>query len=206
GPLADAPVVVMTRPWLYISREKLASRAGYEVLNQTRTDQEGRFRLTALLPAEELSPQEHRPSFVQVVAAAPGHGPGWAPLYPNDVRVGRPADVTLRLSPESPLHARLIDLQGQPAAHVRLEGFRIGSEMALWYQYFDEVDQVHFLMESRRKPGADYPEVIIKRPAVIAFWEAPAGLPVWPEPVVTDAQGRFVLHGIGPEHGVGLLV
>src|SRR5262249_60408363 len=56
-PLADAPVVVMTRPWLYISREKLASRAGYEVLNQTRTDHEGRFRLTALLPAEELSPQ-----------------------------------------------------------------------------------------------------------------------------------------------------
>jgi hypothetical protein len=206
-PLADASVVVMTRPWLLVSHQKLSSIAGFDVLHQARADQEGRFRLSVLFPAKETLQQERSPSFVQVIAAAPGYGPGWQPVYLNDVRVGRPADVTICVSPEEPLHGRLIDLQGQPAAHVRLDVLRLGAEVTPQQDYGDEVDERVLFREKRRKPDSETPSRLhLNSPGATAFWEPPEGLPVWPEPVITDAEGCFVLHGISAEQGIDLVV
>src|SRR5262249_23278714 len=45
-----------------------------------------------------------------------------------------------------------------------------------------------------------------ERPEGIQFWAPPRDLAVWPVPVITDADGRFTLHGIGRDQPVGLLV
>jgi RNA polymerase sigma factor (sigma-70 family) len=40
----------------------------------------------------------------------------------------------------------------------------------------------------------------------VRFWSPPRRFPLWPGPVTTDAQGRFVLPGVNLDQGVGLQV
>jgi RNA polymerase sigma factor (sigma-70 family) len=189
------------------------------VLAQVRTDAEGKFVLKARRP----SPDQYA---VVAVASAPGCGLAWHSSLPD-------AKAEIRLQPEEVVRGRLIDLQGQPAAGVKLEVTRLGSgrtpgagRYVLVSNDFDFDDPVdddppaggfEFWFSQNRmgqNVGGDY---LIGRaqgggwqqltsPAVLALPEPPAGLPGWPAPVTTDAQGRFVLRGIPRGQAVGLRV
>jgi RNA polymerase sigma factor (sigma-70 family) len=87
-----------------------AEEEGPRVLGQARADAEGRFRLT--LPRTSLQ-RYYSP---QVVASAPGHGLAWDRLNADARRI----EVTLRLGREQVLRCRLVGLQGEPAAKVRV--------------------------------------------------------------------------------------
>jgi RNA polymerase sigma factor (sigma-70 family) len=83
--------------------------------------------------------------------------------------------VELRLPPEQILRGKFIDLQGQPAAGVSIRVSELG----------------------KTSPGE------FKGPN---FFGSPAkDLLAWPKPVTTDAQGQFVVRGIG-QGAVGMLM
>jgi RNA polymerase sigma factor (sigma-70 family) len=103
-----------------------------------------------------------------VMATAPSHGVGWTRLGPDEERPT--ADITLR--PEQIIRGRMFDLQGQPARGV-----------ALW---------VHWVSTST---GGDLSTSIIRPGSFERPWRA---LPGWPGPAVSDDQGQFTLHGLGP--------
>ena len=112
------------------------------------------------------------------VALAPGYGLGWAELDPDADRPA--ADITLR--PEQEIRGRLFDLQGRPVAGVRISVFLI--------------DRTALRVPGGARPrfdGADFrPTNTIDDPA-------------WPAAVTTDAEGRFVLRGVGQSLRVGLV-
>jgi RNA polymerase sigma factor (sigma-70 family) len=78
------------------------------LLRRARADGEGRYRLSV--------PHWARDDHITLVGVAPGHAVGWAPVAAKGGR----ADVVLRLPAEEPVRGRLFDLQGQPAAGVRV--------------------------------------------------------------------------------------
>jgi RNA polymerase sigma factor (sigma-70 family) len=137
-PVAEAPVAVVAED----QRTDYSWRARSpqpEVLGQTRTAADGRFLLTV--------PQtsSNRQAFVKVLAAVPGHGLSEIALDPDAAR----QDVTLRLGREHVVRGRLLDLQGVPAANVR-------------------VSLVSLLEQSPR----DGPNSFLQRPAGLASWPA----------------------------------
>src|SRR5262249_10823801 len=82
-----------------------ASNGAPQVLGQTKTDAKGRFQLTV---------KKNDPSHqVVILAGAKGFGLGWH-------FVQSPAEALIRLQPEQIIRGRLIDLQGQAAAGVRV--------------------------------------------------------------------------------------
>jgi RNA polymerase sigma factor (sigma-70 family) len=81
-----------------------------EVLGQAMTDRQGQFRLKV-----QASPGSRQ----LVVAAASGHGPAWG-------LCDKAGTVELRLLAERVVRGRLVDVQGQPAAGVKLQVSRLG--------------------------------------------------------------------------------
>jgi RNA polymerase sigma factor (sigma-70 family) len=107
-----------------------------------------------------------------VVALAPGHGAGWLTL---DTDVEQPvADITL--PPEQIIHGRVFELSGQPAGNVRVSVTAIRRIV---------LPQPQLLP---RRSGYDGPRF---------WWAHPDDLPGWPRTAVSDAEGRFTLHGVG---------
>jgi hypothetical protein len=111
-----------------------------DVAASTRAGDDGRFRLTAPRTSSTLFYK------VAVVAAGKGHGLGWHYL---DLDAARP-DVVVRLAREQVRRGRLIDLQGQPGAGVKLH------VRSLW-------------PEDRGKQGLPFEEA----PANLSPWPAP---------------------------------
>ena len=105
------------------------------------------------------------------VALAPGYGVGWVDLDPDADQPA--ADITLR--PEQVIHGRLFDLQGQPARDVKLS-----------------VAAIRRVLPTASNP----PFENFEGPAFA--WTHPDDLPGWPSPAITGADGRFILHGVGP--------
>jgi RNA polymerase sigma factor (sigma-70 family) len=128
-------------------------------------DRDGRFRLPLTHAASGA------PNSVQVVATAPGYGIAWQSYNPND----RKEDLVFRLSPEQVVRGRVVDLQGAPAAGVRL--------------------RVREVRQRGRREPRNWP-----------LWAIPKEFPLVPAPLTTDAQGRFELHGIGPDRTVAMEV
>jgi RNA polymerase sigma factor (sigma-70 family) len=191
------------------------------VLAQARTDREGKFALKARRPSPE-------PYAAVGVASAPGCGLAWHPTLPD-------AKAEIRLQPEEVVRGRLIDLQGQPAAGVKLEVTRLGSGrgsgagryllLSDGLDYDDDPEDYltptdFFLgvtLSQNAAGGGDrMADITLKvsrdgwqqgtTPAGLALPEPPAGLPGWPAAVTTDAQGRFVVRGIPRGQAVGLRV
>ncbi len=204
--LAGAEVAVV------VSSAALLPR-GVQALGQARTDPEGKFRLTVACPAKV------QPSEIVVLAAAKGHGLGWA-------AAPKPDSVSVQLEPEQVVRGRLIDLQGQPAASVKLVVSRLGNREAVQrgsrnllhvtlpssHLAHGDPETVPALsgriashLRLTRRPWEDEPHALL-RPAVLMLLDPPADLPLWPAPVTTDAQGRFELRGLGPGLGVGFQV
>ncbi|HET6881031.1 MAG TPA: M56 family metallopeptidase [Pirellulales bacterium] len=85
-------------------------------------------------------------------------------------------EAALELPDEEPIRAKLIDLEGQPASGVRVS----------------IVSVIEPSNGDRRGSGAGY-----------RGHEVPT---VWLAPVVSDEQGKFVIHGVAANHGVMLEV
>jgi RNA polymerase sigma factor (sigma-70 family) len=178
------------------------------VLAEARTDRAGRFRLAVRRPSGNEA----------VLAQAPRHGSAWQ--YPLPER-GKGLD--LYLPPEQVLRGRLIDLQGQPAPGVNLQVVRLGpretsqgwiafrpgdgEKEGTWRQggaqelvrimLADDLLAKKKKLERPKEPPPPLPPTVI-------FQAPPKHLPGWPGAVTTDAQGRFVLRGVGKGQGVGL--
>jgi RNA polymerase sigma factor (sigma-70 family) len=135
-------------------------------LGHTWTDADGRFTL------EVRRTSSARDYAVAVIASAAGHGLGWQGLHPDAAR----PEAVIRLRPEQALRGRVIDLQGAPAAGVKL-----------YLAYVAPKD----VREEKDSVGLHEP------------LESLAPLP---GPVTTDGQGHFVLRGLGPDLLIGLHV
>ncbi len=113
------------------------------------------------------------------VALAPGFGAGWVRL---DLDADQPAaDVTLR--PEQLIEGRLLDVQGRPAQGVNVSVSSV-SVPSPW-------------VDPRLRQALD---------GVFFAWIHANDFAGWPKPVNTDADGRFILRGVGRELQVFLSV
>jgi beta-lactamase regulating signal transducer with metallopeptidase domain len=156
-PLAGAHVAA-------IAWRKAASRGGdldarYDVLCETSADAVGRFHLRIA----GASPETHEQPLLMV--RAEGYGLAATPFNLS----GEPVPVTLSLPKEHVLRARMVDLQGQPAAGVEASVVQLGQGAPKWIPQYG--------WES--SPG-------MKHPAV------------WPRATVSDPQGRIEIHGLPP--------
>ena len=132
-------------------------------------DADGRFRLSVPRTSSLTYYEAH------AVAAAPGFGLAWSEL--NRDAEAPSADVRLRS--EQVIERRLVDLQGGPAAGVKVRVSNVGVAKP----EVGGFDGLHIWKRTREGLAA-----------------------VWPAPVETDADGRFALKGIGPGVQVGLSV
>ena len=145
----------------------------FTVLGWGETDAGGGFGLE-VPRTPSMGLHNHTGSFdLMALAAVPGFGLGWAELNPNAPQ----PEGRIQLCPERPVHLRLVDLNGLPAAGVEVRIERIGTG-----------NPRHRL--GRRLPLAEP-----------AQWAAP-----WPRPKTTDDRGKLVLTGIGSDLTVGLTV
>jgi hypothetical protein len=114
-PLAGAEVTV-------VARFKSTNRGGdfrekpLRVLGRVKTDGKGRFHLTA----PRLSSVDLRD--IMILAGAAQSSLGWHLLKPD----AGPTQVAIKLLPEEIIRGRLIDLQGQPAAGVKVSLTYVG--------------------------------------------------------------------------------
>jgi RNA polymerase sigma factor (sigma-70 family) len=105
-PLAGATVALVGWP-------ESAARPGPFVMAQATTDKEGKFRLK-VKPALSSGPAGEA-----LIAAAAGHGLGWCGTDKTE-------GVEITLAAEQVIRGRLLDVQGQPAANVKLLVSRLG--------------------------------------------------------------------------------
>jgi hypothetical protein len=113
------------------------------------------------------------------VAIATGYGAGWVELDPD---ADRPT-AEVRLRPEQVIRGRLFDVQGRPVPGVEVSVERMARVVA----------------DDPTRPGGEE-----QGPYFLA--DQPHGLPAWPRPATTDADGRFTVRGVGRGLRVGLAV
>ncbi len=154
--MPDVPVDFVGRPRVpYVAAvEKFDA---YTLLGQGATGDDGQFRVDI--------PRTSSARFFDVyaLAKAPGYGLSWIAPNPDDRR----ASVQIRFRPEQPIRARLVDVNGQPAANVEVH-----------------VAQIRHRYSTGPING-------------VYFWNLPPeALRVWPAPLRTDDRGRFALAGL----------
>jgi protocatechuate 3,4-dioxygenase beta subunit len=157
-PVAKADVALLAWAKAPLRGEQVSSPP--RLVAQGKADAEGRFRLTT----PGLSPDafwEHS----SVLARASGYA-----LGQEYIDLDARKEVEVRLNSEQEVRGRLVDLQGQPAAGVKVQVVTIRGHLSSKQDNF----------------------AALRR-------ERPKGQGVWPAPVITDAQGRFVLHGLRPD-------
>ncbi len=124
-----------------------------------------------------------------LAARADGFGVEWArgPSFVYGKELSAP--VVLRLIPESPIHGRVVNLEGRPVSGV----------------------QVRLLEQNAPKEGQDLgPWLQALKTGRGSTFLGGGQLPAYENdaspPMVSDRDGRFVVRGIGPERMVRLQV
>ena len=113
------------------------------------------------------------------IGLAPGFGVGWVKVDPD---ADQPiADITLE--PEQIIEGRLLDIQGRPAQGVTVSAASIEHQS---------------VRDSERRTV----QSVVEGP--VYDWTRVNDLPGWPKPAITDAEGRFTIHGAGRGVKVGL--
>jgi beta-lactamase regulating signal transducer with metallopeptidase domain/protocatechuate 3,4-dioxygenase beta subunit len=111
---------------------------------------------------------------VAALASNPGYGLDWRPLALDANR----QEIRIRLSTDQPVRGRVLDKQGRPVANMPVRLCGVATETA-WLGN-----------------GVVWPP----------DWQPGKVPPLsgWPAPAMTDAQGRFVLHGVNRRNTVSL--
>ncbi len=156
-------------------------------LDRATTNAEGRFRVSYRKSQMNVAVARATPWLdVSIVAVAEGYGPGWVSV--RDVEPGH--EVALRLVQQGPpIRGRVVDIEGRPIAGVAVT---VGSFNA------SKDEDLSKWLEAVRL-GQDAPS--LREHLGKSVMPYASGLPV---KVLTDADGRFELRGVGPERIVGL--
>jgi RNA polymerase sigma factor (sigma-70 family) len=166
---AGAEVVLPAPPWEKAGQGPRVIRA--------RSDGDGRFSFSA-----------DRAEFTRgaaLVAAAPGHGPGW--VEADKVLTG---EQTLKLVADAPIRGRIFDLEGRPVSGATVKVVRL--------QATPTEDLTPVFTAWRESPDQGL-RALSRRLAHPAY----AGIPA---SVRTGSDGRFHLTGVGRERLVVLKV
>ena len=154
---------------------------------RARSGPDGRFRFTAAQSEFTANNGDDAWRRVPVVASAPGYGPDWAAL--EQVQPG--TELTLRLvADEVPIAGRVLDLQGRPIAHAAVHVDRIAAPPA---------GDLGPFLDAWKRGDPNTLNILDK----ILFDPSAAGLPVV---LLTGADGRFRLSGVGRERTVRLRI
>jgi RNA polymerase sigma factor (sigma-70 family) len=171
-PVAGAHLGLLA--WVRLPPRSAHQASTLRALADGETDRDGKFRL--VVPGAAST--KYLRVFLQARAA--GHGMGESTI-PDE----RSAEVKVELPKERILRGRLVDLQGQPAAGIKIRLESASGKLSSGKQFY-----LH-----------------------LSHREAPAGMRLWPEPVVSDAAGRFTLRGVPADcaltlgaHGEGAVV
>jgi RNA polymerase sigma factor (sigma-70 family) len=159
-------------------------------LAQGATDGQGRFRLAASVTWQQFHS-------LHVLASARGYGLEWRSVA--EPGKGRRGEMTLALRPEQVVRGRLLDLQGSPAAQVRLRVLTVLG---------DPPHPIGGQVMIGGGGGGAGMDRMMRRPDDFSFQNGPPQprLLMWPKPVVADEKGRFRVAGFGRGRTVELLV
>jgi RNA polymerase sigma factor (sigma-70 family) len=113
---AGASVAVVARQGVLLSSWHGWTSLQNEILGQGKTDAQGRFRL-AIRGTDPLM----NVRIVRIVAMNGGAGLAWKALDPD----AKEASVELRLTPVQPVRGRIVGIQGEPAAGLKIHVARI---------------------------------------------------------------------------------
>ncbi|MCI0459796.1 MAG: sigma-70 family RNA polymerase sigma factor [Gemmataceae bacterium] len=183
-PLAGAEVALVGA-WRENPKKK---RLETEVFAQGKTDEQGRFRLSRQGVSAAQLYQPH------VLARAKSHGLGWLP-----VGAGR-EDADLKLSPETVLRGRLLDLQGLPAGNLKGRVAYVARKTLPGDNPKDRVAMLQ--MRVRQLEEGVTP---LRTPRGFEFRAAELATALWPPAFTSDKDGRFELRGFGTGEEVHLL-
>jgi RNA polymerase sigma factor (sigma-70 family) len=113
-PLAGAQVAVIATELRQIGAPGSDIQTGHKVLRSGQTDARGQFFLALERPAPEQYTN------IGLLAGAPGYAPSWLPVSHRD-SYHQAQEVFCKLEPGQVVRGRLIDGQGLPARHVRID-------------------------------------------------------------------------------------
>ena len=138
---------------------------GHEVLAEAAADENGNY----ILRMRGVSQKTH--NYPRVIARRDGSVIAWREINLDAAEMQADFD----LKPEEPLRGNLVDLEGEPAAGVRLS--------------------IASVVERRENEEDGYGVGYRARNKIPA---------VWISPITSDEQGRFVVHGLAASQGATL--
>ncbi|HYT94613.1 MAG TPA: sigma-70 family RNA polymerase sigma factor, partial [Gemmataceae bacterium] len=189
-PLPGAEVALVGR-W----RRTDTQKPDTEVLARGKTDEQGRFRLVRKGAAPQQLYDLH------LFAGGKDAGIVWRDLRRSP---GKDA-LELKLEPEQSLRGRMFDLQGVPAKGVKGRIVYAARKFNPASKDAANRERMYASMYVRALGGGVTPT---RSPGGVEFrlTELPAGLALWPQPLTTDAEGRFEIRGFAANHEVHLLI
>jgi RNA polymerase sigma factor (sigma-70 family) len=156
---------------------------------EAKSGADGAFRLSA--PPRAAQAADGDPfEATRLMATAAGYGLAVGKSDP----LGLPEDLTVRLAHDDvPVRGRILDLQGKPLAGVTVRVTRLcaptAGDLGPWLEALQANPQDGYPIEAQFLEGVSFPD--------------PGG--PFPQ-LVTDAEGRFALKGVGRERVVEILL
>jgi RNA polymerase sigma factor (sigma-70 family) len=160
----------------------LCDRAGKSVATQPATDGDGRFRFAFVATADD--------SARYLLTTANGLGLDWAYLRPTEAS----HDLTLRLPADVPIHGKVVDLEGKPAAGATVRVVELTTTEA------GNLDEFLKRWAVDREKSATGPTFRLLTQKRLGSPETLQQLPT----ATTGADGTFQLGGVGRDRGLML--
>jgi hypothetical protein len=142
-------------------------RQGREIMAEATADEKGEYAVRL----RDVSQKTH--AYPRLIARQDGSAIAWRELNLDATET----EADFELKPEEPIRGKLVDIEGQPAAGVRL------SIVSVVERTENELQAERARCSSSDRASA-----------------------AWIAPIVADDQGRFVVHGLAADQGVMLEV